>query len=183
MPVDPDRLAIVLDPAYAADLESLPMDELRERRATCQALEVGLSYQRRMAQGRLDIVGAERNQRAGGSTAPHAGGGTEELVEQLSGVLADRGRAPGFGRMPQLMAPDAEDVDTDELDAIAPPSTLASLGELDEDALVALVDRLGAYEREVSDRRRALHGLLDALQAEIGRRYRTGEASVDSLLR
>jgi hypothetical protein len=180
--VDPDRIAHVLEPAYAADIESLPMDELRERRATCQALEVGLSYQRRMAQGRLDIVGAERNQRAGGDTAPTAGGDTEVLVEQLSGVLAERGRTPGFGRMPQLMAPDAEDVDTTLLDGIAPPSTLASLAELDDDAIAALVEALSTYEREVSDRRRALHGRIDAFQAEIARRYRTGEASVETLL-
>jgi len=180
--VDPDRLALVLDPAYVADLGSLSMEELRERRGTCQSLEVGLSYQRRMAQGRLDIVGAERNQRAGGATAPHAGGGTDELVEQLSGVLADRGRAPGFGRMPQLMAPDADDVDTAELDAIAPPSTLSTLDGADEDALVRLVEALSAYERAVSDRRHALHGLLDAFQGEIARRYRTGEASVENLL-
>jgi len=35
----------------------------------------------------------------------------------------------------------------------------------------------------VSSDRRALHGAIDALQAEIARRYQTGEASVDSLLR
>ena len=119
--MDPARIAHVLDPAYTEGLESLPMDELRARRSACQALEVGLSYQRRMAQGRLDLVGAERNQRAGGAAAPHVGEGTEEMVEHLSGILADRGRAPGFGRMPQLMAPDEEDVDTVELDAIAGP--------------------------------------------------------------
>lgn len=180
--MDPDRIAHVLDPSYVADLESLPMDELRARRTACQTLEVGLSYQRRMAQGRLDLVGAERNQRAGGASAPHVGDDTEEMVHQLSGVLADRGRAPGFGRLPQLMAPDAEDVDTGELDAIAGPRTLAGLGELDDEALERLVDRLSAYERSVSDQRRELHARIDALQAEIARRYRTGEATVESLL-
>lgn len=181
--MDQDRIAAVLDPAYAADVESLPMEELRARRAACQSLEVGLSYQRRMAQGRLDIVGAERNQREGGAAAPHGGGETEDLVEQLSGVLADRGRAPGFGRMPQLMAPEAEDVDTAELDAIAPPSVLGSLGDLDDAGLIELVEALAAYERRVSDLRRELHGRIDAFQAEIARRYRTGEASVETLLR
>jgi hypothetical protein len=181
--VDPARIAAVLDPAYLADLPSLSMEELRSRRAACQAIEVALSYQRRMAQGRLDIVGAERAQRAGGGSAPHVGEGTEELVEHLSGVLADRGRSPGFGHMPQLMAPEAADVDTSELDAIARPTVLAALDQADDDELDRLVAALTAYERGMSDDRRALHGTIDTLQAEIARRYRTGEASVDSLLR
>ncbi len=181
--MDAARLALVLDPAYTADLPTLPMEQLRERRATCQAIEVGLSYQRRMAQGRLDIVGAERNQRAGGAAAPHVGETTEELVEQLSSVLADRGRPAGFGRLPQLMVPDAADVSTAELDVIAPPSTIASLGDVDDAGLADLVEALSAYEREISDRRRALHDRIDGFQAEIARRYRTGEASVESLLR
>ena len=172
----------MLDPSYVAGLESLPMEELRARRTACQTLEVGLSYQRRMAQGRLDLVGAERNQRAGGANAPHVGDDTEEMVQQLSGVLADRGRAPGFGRLPQLMAPEAEDVDTAELDAIAGPGALAGLADLDEEALAGLVERLSAYERSVSDQRHELHTRIDALQAEIARRYRTGEATVESLL-
>lgn len=180
--MDPARIAHVLDPSYTEGLEAIPMDELRVRRTACQALEVGLSYQRRMAQGRLDLVGAERNQRAGGATAPHVGEGTEEMVEQLSGILADRGRAPGFGRMPQLMAPDEEDVDTVELDAIAGPGALASLDGLDDAQLAELIDRFSAYERAVSDQRHQLHSRIDAFQGEIARRYRTGEASVETLL-
>ena len=180
--MDAARIAHVLDPAYVADLASLSMEELRARRTACQAVEVGLSYQRRMAQGRLDIVGAERNQRAGGVSAPHAGEGTDELVEHLSGVLADRGRSPGFGHMPQLMAPDAADVDTAELDAIARPTVLASLDEADDAELERLVEALTTYERSISSQRRAIHGAIDALQGEIARRYQTGEASVDSLL-
>ena len=180
--MDPARIAHVLDPSYVADLPSLPMDELRARRTACQGLEVGLSYQRRIAQGRLDLVGAERNQRAGGASAPHVGEGTEEMVHQLSGILADRGRAPGFGRLPQLMAPDVEDVDTSELDAIAGPGTLAGLADLDDEALSALVEGLSSYERDVSRQRHEVHTRIDALQAEIARRYRTGEATVESLL-
>lgn len=180
--MDPARLAHALDPSYVADLESLSMEELRARRTACEALEVGLSYQRRMAQGRLDIVGAEVRHRAGGSPAPHADGATPELVEQLSGVLADRGRPPGFGRMPRLMAPEAEDVDTTALDAIAGPATLSALADVDDAELARLVEGLTEYEREVSGRRRQLHATIDAIQGEITRRYRTGEASVETLL-
>jgi hypothetical protein len=54
---------------------------------------------------------------------------------------------------------------------------------LSTDALGALGDRLADLEREVSDRRRELFASIDALQAELTRRYRTGEADVESLLR
>jgi hypothetical protein len=85
--------------------------------------------------------------------------------------------------MPQLMAPEDADVDTTELDAIARPTVLGSLADADDAELDRLVHALSEYERSVSSDRRALHGAIDALQAEIARRYQTGEASVDSLLR
>ena len=47
----------------------------------------------------------------------------------------------------------------------------------------ALVERLSGYESGVSEQRHRLHQRIDALQAEITRRYRTGQASVESLLR
>ena len=40
------------------DLATLPLDEVRSRRAALQGDEVGLSYLRRLVQGRLDIVAA-----------------------------------------------------------------------------------------------------------------------------
>lgn len=42
--------------------------------------------------------------------------------------------------------------------------------------------RLEAAEREISGQRRVLHQRLDAIQAEMARRYRDGEADVDALL-
>ncbi|HUF32886.1 MAG TPA: nickel-type superoxide dismutase maturation protease [Acidimicrobiales bacterium] len=173
--VDRDKLQRLLADDDG-DVSALSMEELRSRRAECQTVEVSLSYQRRMAQGRLDIVAAERRHRATGEGPDGA-----TLVEQLPGILADRITAPGSGRLPRLMAPEAAEVDTDELDAIVGPILLGTLGELDDAALEVLVERLSAYEAEVSSRRRELHDHIDALQAEITRRYRTGEATVDSL--
>jgi len=177
--MDAAELDRVLADDYVGDVTALAMDDLRSKRTECQALEVGLSYQRRMAQGRLDIVAAEQRRRAEGGAPPS----DDDLVRNLAATLADRQRPPGNGRLPQLMAPDATDVDTSALDAIAGPGTLARLPEQDDDALTSLVERLSAYEHEVSARRRALHERIDALQAEITRRYRTGEASVESLLK
>jgi hypothetical protein len=126
----------------------------------------------------LDIVGAEQRRRAEGGTPPSA----DDFVRNLAATLADRGQRPGTGRLPQLMTPDADDVSTADLDAIAGPGSLARPDELADGELTRLVDELSSYERTISASRRSLHERIDALQAEITRRYRTGEASVQSLL-
>lgn len=180
--MDDSRLARVLDPAFVADLASLPMAELRSRRAEGDGLEAAVSMLRRLAQGRLDIVAAEQRRRREGGEHVRSG---DDLVEDLSAILADKGgraTGPGSGRLPRVMAPAADELDTSGLDAIAPPSVMGGIGELAEPELAALVDRLSAYEAEVSARRQALFGVVDALQGEITRRYKTGEATVETLL-
>jgi hypothetical protein len=177
--VDHEALARVLDQAYAGDLTGLDMVDLRAKRTECQELEVALSYRRRIAQGRLDLVGVEQRRRLQGGERPV---GDEALVRELTAALADRGRPAGNGRLPQLLAPDIDGIDLADLDAIAGTTTLSRLSELTDDEIVELVSQLGRFEADTSRERRALHDRIDSLQAEITRRYRTGEASVDSLL-
>jgi hypothetical protein len=160
------------------DLTALSMDELRAQRAESQTVETGLSYLRRLAQGRLDIVAAEQRRRTDGGDPVDR----DHLVESLSGILGDHLIAPGNGRLPQLLGPDLNEIDTESLDAIAGPHRLANLGECSDDDLADLVEKLSAYEHDVSAKRRSLFERIDALQAEITRRYKTGEASVESLL-
>src|SRR5688500_12737284 len=106
--MDPVTLDHVLAADYVGDITPLTMEELRAKRAECQGLEVALSYQRRMAQGRLDIVGAERRRRSEGGERPS----DDDLVRNLAATLADRGRPAGNGHgLPQLMTPDGVDVD------------------------------------------------------------------------
>lgn len=176
--MDDGQLERVLADDYVGDVTALTMDDLRARRAECQALEVGLSFQRRMAQGRLDLVAAERRRRVEGGELPNH----DDLVQNLAATLSDRQRPPGNGRLPQLMAPEDAAVDTAELDAIVGPGAVAHLPEQSDEELAAMIEGLSTYEAGVSQRRRALHERIDALQAEITRRYRTGEASVESLL-
>ena len=160
------------------DLTALSMDELRAKRAESQAVEVGLSYLRRLAQGRLDIVAAEQRRRAeGGAPVDH-----DHLVESLSGILADHLTAPGNGRLPQLFGPDLAEVDTAALDAIAGPNRIGTLPDLTDAEVGEVLEQLAAFEADVSAKRRALFEQIDALQAEITRRYKSGEASVESLL-
>ena len=164
---------------YLGDLEQRSMSDVRSMRAECQEIETGLSYLRRLVQGRLDIVGAELQRRRDGKEP----GDLSQLISQLPEILADRTRAPGFGRLPQLLAPGEIDAElTARLDDIVGHHDLETLPGLDDDALGTVHDELEAFEREVSSTRRQLFDRIDALQGEITRRYRTGEASVESLL-
>jgi hypothetical protein len=168
-------------PDYLGDVQARPIDEIRAMRAECQEAEVGLSYLRRLVQGRIDIVAADLRRRAEGGAPTDLA----DLVEHLPEILAEHVHAAGFGRLPTLMAPSEAD-ETElhsELDAVVDAEQLSSLSSLPDDEVHRLVDQLSALERSVSDRRRALHERIDTLQAELTRRYKTGEATVESLLR
>jgi hypothetical protein len=176
-----DRLERILADDYAAGLSDLPMDEVRSRRAECQEVELGLSYARRIVQGRLDIIHAELERRSegGGRSDP------SDLVDRLKEgeMLGDQGRPAGNGRLPTLMAPDVEsDEFSSEIDAIAHPDSLANLPELGDEVVRKLADELTELERSLSERRRRVFDRIDAFQAEIVNRYKTGSANPDELL-
>jgi len=173
------KIDAMLSPGYLDGLAGLPMSEIRARRAAANEVETGLSYLRRLVQGRLDIVAAERQRRdAGGAPLD-----VETLVERLPSILGEHVHAPGPGRLPTLLAPGELDPQlAGRLDEILPANRLAALAELDDAELAAALAELDVYERSVSGKRRALHEVLDGLQEEIVRRYRTGEATVDSLI-
>ena len=177
------ELDLVCDEAFLDDLAGRDMDELRALRSRCQALENSLSYVRRLIQGRLDIVGGEAQRRLQGGS----GGNTPELIGLLPDILSEGSRqfdGPGGVRPPQSMEPDP-DVTSQlqaRLDETVSAEDLAAVTELDEaglrDAVVALHD----LEDEVSGTRRRIHGVIDTIQAEVTRRYRSGEATVEGLL-
>lgn len=169
----------LLSPSLLDGLRERPLDEVRERRNACQAAENGLSYVRRLVQGRLDIVGREVEHRREGG----APGDLSALVDELPEILADRMRGPGLGRPPQDLEPtDVPDELLARLDDVAGPASLGDLSVVDDDALRGLLASLQEIEQEVSGLRRRLHDQIDALQGEITRRYRDGEATVETLL-
>lgn len=176
-----DTLRSIIDGDDLGDLMALGMDELRARRAGCREVETGLSYLRRQAQGHLDVVAAERARREDGGD--EQGTDLEELIARLPEVLAGSTRTPGNGRMPSEFGTGDVDPDlADELDAIISGGRLSEPDQLDDAELAAVADALVGFERTVSDLRRTLFDRIDAIEAELTRRYRTGEASVDSLL-
>ncbi|MGE5210975.1 MAG: hypothetical protein ACM3MM_06900, partial [Acidobacteriota bacterium] len=68
-----------------------------------------------------------------------------------------------------------------ELDEICASHGLGRLKSLDDAELTSLVDAVAEFEARVSSDRRARFERLDALSAELVRRYRDGEADVDSI--
>jgi hypothetical protein len=177
--VMPTDLAALLDPSYLGDLPARSMDDVRAMRAECQEVETGLSLLRRLVQGRLDIVGLELTRRAeGGDPAD-----LPDLIARLPAVLSDRTRAPGVGRLPQMMTPGEMPPELEaELDGIVGDGHLADLPSVADSELRGMAEQLEAFEHKVSGHRQTLFDRLDALQAEITRRYKDGEASVDALL-
>jgi hypothetical protein len=162
------------------DVTAVPLDDLRELRSRCSVVEGDVSFVRRVAQGRLDIVGHEIRCRAGAVDAqPELSG----LLFDLPDILAESSAGGTAGRQVAIQAPGvvAQSLVV-RLDTIASPSELASLGEHDGDKLSALMDTLREFEVELSTTRRRLHERIDSIQNEIARRYRDGEASIDSLL-
>ena len=175
-----EALARILAADYLEGLEQLPVDEVRARRAECQEVETGLSYARRLVQGRLDIIHDELERRATGARSD-----ASELVDRLKEgeMLGGQRRPAGVGRLPTVFAPGGQgDEFLAEIDAAAHEDDLAALPDLSDGAVRALADRLGTLERSLSDRRRQLFDRIDTLQAEIVRRYKSGALSPDQLL-
>jgi hypothetical protein len=179
MPRSIDQL---LAPDYLAGVEGLAIDVLRQRRQDCQEIESRLSYLRRLTQGRLDIVHAEMSHRE----QQRPTGDVGDLVERLPEILAARGESRPTtprGPLPDVVAPPDAGEMADELNVILDADRLGALPSLSGDELRAVAERLSEFERELSRDRRQAHEIIDALQAEIVRRYKSGEATVDALLR
>lgn len=171
-------------PSLADEVQSLSLEEVRKRRSACQSAEEGLSLQRRLIQGRLDIVQAELYRRAGHAEAKDV----QDLVAELPSILVEHGdRHLGPGRLTSLGGESAElgdefDKMTEIINGIVEPQRLSQLENAGDDELRSMADKLDQLERSVSVHRHQLHKNIDRFQEEIVRRYKSGEASVDGLL-
>lgn len=157
----------------ANDLTAMPLPDLRAERDSLRGEEDAVSFVRRLAQGRVDLVAAVRSHRASGGA-----GSMADVIR--SGV----GPAPSTGssRPPRDTEVAADHPLVDEFDTLCESLGFDDMAELDEAALVRLGDGLAAFEARLSTRRKELFDRIDALTAELVRRYRDGDASVDSLL-
>jgi hypothetical protein len=162
---------------YLEGMSERSLDQVRAMRAECQDAETAVSYLRRMAQGRLDIVHAylDRPDQDVRSDLP-------SLVEHLPEIMAGPQRPAGYGRLPAQMSPDLEGDISEEVETVLNAERVAQLPDMGREELLDVAERLSAIERRTSQQRRALHERIDKLQAEIVSRYKSGEATVEGLL-
>ena len=164
------------------DPRELSLDDLRAERNRLQDEDDRVSYVRRAAQSRLDLVRAVRERRDGV--------GVDDVSGELRRVLSQHltaGSGPTTARPPRDGRDDIADGPlVDELDRLCAEGGFSRLSSstapLADDELAALEAALADFERRVSDDRRARFDRIDALGSELVRRYREGEADVDSLL-
>lgn len=155
------------------DPSALSLAELRAMRAALQADDDAISYVRRLVQARLDLVLAEQNRRISGDQ--------RDVSEDLPAILG-RHLTGGPARPPRPTEDASEHPLAIELDELCASLGANHVTELDDAQLQHLSSSLEAFEQARSHERRDLFGRLDALSAELVRRYRDGEASVDGLL-
>ncbi|MGO9196366.1 MAG: hypothetical protein ACLQK4_04480 [Acidimicrobiales bacterium] len=182
---------------YLDGLAGASVSELRSLRDACQRAEAVLSYLRRVIQGNIDLVVAESKVRQDGG---HSDLG--RLVDELPSILASSGP----------LAEDTDHVSVRSIKAVtqildlqhdlaleellsqvlaeeqtnsALPGGLlpgANLCTFADEDLRASLARLREQEVILSKKRRILHGHIDAIQAAIVERYKSGAADPDTLL-
>jgi hypothetical protein len=158
-----DRIA---DPAYLAGLEDRSADAVREMKAECEKEEAVLSYERRLLHARLDIMRDELQRRGAGGEAP-------DIVERLTRVLTDE-RRPSRGAFPKDVPIEPIDRPRRRVEKLISDDTLARLPDLAEGEIGDLIGAIESVEGELSADRRKVQDVLDAINAEIVRRYRSG---------
>lgn len=170
------RIDRVLAPEYLRDLAQLALAEVRTRRDDAAQEETDLSYLRRLLHARIDIVKAEQKRRREG--------GSSSVVERLVEILADNVVRPapsGSGRH-QVLEPSRAEAHRRHVEALVSDADLSDVSSLPDERLDLALRAYAAEEESVSQRRREVQEVVDALNNEIGARYRAGSASVDTLL-
>lgn len=157
-----------------ADPRSLSLPELRALRADLQQQDDAVSYVRRLVQARLDLVRAEMRRRATGDADPTTITGELPVIlgTHLTGGPARPPRpADDFSDHPLAL----------ELEALCDEAGSTDLESMDDSELGAFAAQLHDFEQARSGERKELFARIDALSAELVRRYRDGEADVDGV--
>ena len=158
------------------DLATVGMDELRQLRADAEQEETDASYVRRLLQGRIDIVEAERAGRRGETSG--------DLVSNLARILSDDhepSEPRGLGRHSTL-EPSRADEHRRHVEALVADVGLSDVSARTDDELESAVSSYREEEHRVSNVRKQLQALMDGCSAEVTRRYREGEEDVASIL-
>src|SRR5437879_4715095 len=131
----------LLEPGYLGDLQARSIEEIRAMRDECRRAEDGLSFVRRQAQGRLDIVASELTRRNEGKGPSDAA----DIVDQLPAILghgvSTQGGVANVRSTSLEPPPDTGELIV-ELEGILHESSLTGLGQITDEELRQLVDRL-----------------------------------------
>jgi hypothetical protein len=170
------RIDRVLAPDYVRDLGGLALSEVRTRRDDAAQEETDLSYLRRLLHARIDIVKAEQKRRREG--------GSSSVVERLVEILSDNvvGPVPSGSGRHQALEPSRAEAHRRHVEALVSDTDLSDVSSLPDERLDLALQTYAAEEESVSQRRREVQKVVDALNDEIGARYKAGSASVDTLL-
>jgi len=171
----------IMDPEYPGDLKGRSLEDLRAMRDEGREGENELSFERRLCQARIDILTAELERRTGDDE------GSGDLVDRLPQILAtetvrSRGDRLIPERAPDFSVPRNADVPRRRVEEIAGEQTLARLSGLSTEEIRGIIGSLGEHEAHVSERRRKVQTVVDSIQAEIVRRYVSGEADPTAAL-
>ena len=166
-----ERIQRLIDPSYVSGLDARTLDDLRAMKAECVDVENALSYLRRLAQARVEILEAEQSRRA-------SGGSVGDLVKDLPRILSgESGRSSVVDtRVPPPDAPAVELHWPDGREALVEDTTLANLPLIASEELTTTIEQLRAFERDLSGLRRQMHGVIDTLESEITDRQVAGTA-------
>ena len=163
------RLDRVLAPTYLEGLDGRTLDDIRAMQRECTDIETEVSYVRRLAQARIDILQAELDRRA-------AGGSLGDLIDALPEILADSAprSAAANTRLATSLAPSMTIAWNRGLEHLVSDATLVNLPTLSDEELRATMAQLRELEVEVSNTRRSLHTVLDAVERELAHRITAG---------
>jgi len=133
-------------------------------RTECSSIEHAVSYTRRLAQGRFEILTAEQERRASGASVG-------DLVADLPRILGDdRGRASAADARHAIADEPIIDIDWGARGRLVADDSLAALDGLSDAELAETRDALREFEHDLSEYRRELHRVLDAIEREIATR-------------
>ena len=166
--VPTERIQRVLEPSYRAGLDRYDDEKLRAMKQECNSIETAVSYLRRLAQARVEILEAEQARRA-------RGGSITELIEQLPTILAGDGSRADVAHT-RHADPDEEIIElrwTDGREQLLADDSLANLPTLGDAELAEVIAQIRAFEHDLSAERKALHGVIDGLERELATRAST----------
>jgi hypothetical protein len=167
-----ERVLRLLEPAYVSDLAPRTLEELRAMHEECSRAELALSYYRRLAQARIEILEAETARR-------ERGGSVEDLIKDLPNILgADASRSTPATTRGGTAAdtPTMELHWTDGREQLVVDTTLAHLPTISDTELADTLTSLRNFESELSDLRGQLHLVIDAVDKVLVERRVAGTA-------